>query len=97
MGLVVAVGGGKSKAEAALAVLSTQRQDIYITDEGAAREMLRCLQKRGNCRVSQSQLKEEWLEMAIRVGINGFGRIRPRRSSHCILDEETSSLSRSTT
>lgn len=42
--LVVAVGGGASKAEAALAVLSTQHQDIYITDEGAAREMLRRLQ-----------------------------------------------------
>jgi Transcriptional regulator, contains sigma factor-related N-terminal domain len=44
--LVVAVGGGKSKAEAALAVLSTGHQDIYITDEGAAREMLQRLDKR---------------------------------------------------
>ncbi len=42
--LVVAVGGGGSKAEAALAVLSTQHQDVYITDEGAAREMLRRLE-----------------------------------------------------
>lgn len=41
--LVVAVGGGRSKAEAALAVLSTKHQDVYITDEGAAREMLRRL------------------------------------------------------
>lgn len=41
--LVVAVGGGRSKAEAALAVLSTQHQHVYITDEGAAREMLRRL------------------------------------------------------
>lgn len=48
--LVVAVGGGKSKAEAALAVLSTQHQDVYITDEGAAREMLRRLDERGNRR-----------------------------------------------
>jgi len=41
--LVVAVGGGRSKAEAALAVLSTKHQDVYITDEGAALEMLRRL------------------------------------------------------
>lgn len=41
--LVVAVGGGRSKAEAALAVLSTQHQHVYITDEGAARAMLRHL------------------------------------------------------
>lgn len=38
--MVIAVGGGYSKAEAALAVLSTGHQDIYITDEGAARRML---------------------------------------------------------
>ncbi len=37
---VIAVGGGHSKAEAALAVLSRHQQDIYITDEGAARAML---------------------------------------------------------
>ncbi len=43
--LVVAVGGGRSKAEAALAVLSTQNQDVYITDEGAALEMLRRLER----------------------------------------------------
>jgi len=48
--LVVAVGGGKSKAEAALAVLSTQHQDVYITDEGAAREMLRHLDERASRR-----------------------------------------------
>lgn len=41
--LVVAVGGGRSKAEAALAVLFSHHQDVYITDEGAAREMLRRL------------------------------------------------------
>lgn len=38
--LVVAVGGGRSKADAALAVLSSHHQNIYITDEGAAKEML---------------------------------------------------------
>ncbi|MGI6081674.1 MAG: sugar-binding transcriptional regulator [Limnochordia bacterium] len=38
--VVIAVGGGRSKAQAALAVLSTGHQDIYITDEGAARRML---------------------------------------------------------
>lgn len=38
--LVVAVGGGRSKADAALAVLSSRHQDVYITDEGAARTML---------------------------------------------------------
>lgn len=40
---VVAVGGGHSKAEAALAVLKTTYQDVVITDEGAAKEMLRRL------------------------------------------------------
>ena len=40
---VIAVGGGRSKAEAALAVLSTGHQHIYITDEGAARQMLEAL------------------------------------------------------
>lgn len=44
--LVVAVGGGRSKADAALAVLSTRHQDVYITDEGAATEMLSRLQGR---------------------------------------------------
>jgi len=38
--VVIAVGGGHSKAEAALAVLSTHLQHVYITDEGAARAML---------------------------------------------------------
>lgn len=38
--LVIAVGGGHSKADAALAVLSTGRQNVYITDEAAARQML---------------------------------------------------------
>jgi central glycolytic genes regulator len=37
---VVAVGGGRSKAAAALAVLFNQYQHVLITDEGAARGML---------------------------------------------------------
>ena len=73
--LVVAVGGGKSKAEAALAVLSTQHQDIYITDEGAALEMLRRLRERGRRGTSQRDRSRRNRKMAIRVGINGFGRI----------------------
>lgn len=40
---VIAVGGGQSKAGAALAVLVSHHQDIWITDEGAARQMLRML------------------------------------------------------
>ncbi|NLK08022.1 MAG: hypothetical protein GX316_04905 [Firmicutes bacterium] len=36
---VVAVGGGRSKAEAALAVMSNHYQHVCITDEGAARLM----------------------------------------------------------
>lgn len=44
--LVIAVGGGHTKADAALAVLSTQHQDVYITDEGAARQMLEKLSRR---------------------------------------------------
>ncbi|NLV91792.1 MAG: hypothetical protein GX030_05270 [Firmicutes bacterium] len=38
--VVIAVGGGKSKAEAALAVMSNRYQRVWITDEGAARQML---------------------------------------------------------
>lgn len=40
VGLVIAVGGGHQKANAALAVLCTQHQHVFITDEGAARAML---------------------------------------------------------
>ena len=36
---VVAVGGGHTKAEAALAVMSNRYQHVCITDEGAARLM----------------------------------------------------------
>lgn len=39
IGEVIAVGGGKGKAEAALAVLSSKYQHVCITDEGAARLM----------------------------------------------------------
>lgn len=39
-GQVVVVGGGRSKAEAALAVISTGYQDVLITDEGLAWRML---------------------------------------------------------
>lgn len=46
--VVIAVGGGKSKAAAALAVLISHHQDIWITDEGAAREMLRKLREKEN-------------------------------------------------
>lgn len=56
--LVVAVGGGTSKAEAALAVLSTGHQDIYITDEGAASEMIRLLNERGRHTTSQNTKEE---------------------------------------
>ena len=38
---VVAVGGGRSKAWAILAVLSTGRCHVCITDEGAARKVMR--------------------------------------------------------
>ena len=43
-GEVVVVGGGRSKAEAALAVISTRYQHVFITDEGAARRMLELLE-----------------------------------------------------
>lgn len=45
-GEVIAVGGGKSKAVAALAVLVSHHQDIWITDEGAARAMVKKLRER---------------------------------------------------
>lgn len=41
IGKVVAVAGGRSKAWAILAVLSTGRCHVYITDEGAARKVMR--------------------------------------------------------
>jgi central glycolytic genes regulator len=39
MGEVIAVSGGHSKASAAAAVLSCHMQDVFITDEGLAREL----------------------------------------------------------
>ena len=44
---VIAVGGGSHKAEAALAVLSSGYQDVFITDEGAGRLMLEILARGG--------------------------------------------------
>lgn len=43
---VLAVGGGHTKAEAALAVMSHRYQDVCITDEGAARAMLAIIERR---------------------------------------------------
>lgn len=45
IGEVVAIGGGKSKAPAAAAVLSCKMQDVFITDEGLARELVQILPK----------------------------------------------------
>jgi len=42
---VIAVGGGRSKAEAAIAVMSHRYQNVCITDEGAAREIMRILKQ----------------------------------------------------
>lgn len=44
---VLAVGGGKGKALAVIAVLSQRLQQTLITDEGAAREVLRILSTEG--------------------------------------------------
>ncbi len=44
IGKVVAVGGGRSKAAAALAVMSNRYQHVCITDEGAARLMMASLE-----------------------------------------------------
>ena len=49
---VVAVGGGCSKAEASLAVISSGGQDVFITDEGAARTLLEILEGRDRRRLS---------------------------------------------
>lgn len=40
IGTVIAVGGGASKAEAVVAVMSHHYQDILVTDEGAARRII---------------------------------------------------------
>lgn len=44
--LVVAVSGGKDKAEAILAMMATQHNDILITDEGAANRILHLLKSK---------------------------------------------------
>jgi central glycolytic genes regulator len=44
IGTVVGVAGGKSKAKAILAVSRATRQDVLITDEAAANEMLKLLE-----------------------------------------------------
>ena len=41
IGTIIGIAGGKSKAAAILSVLRASRQDILITDEAAAHEMLR--------------------------------------------------------
>ena len=43
IGEVVAIGGGRSKAPAAAAVLSCRMQDVFITDEGLARQLVEIL------------------------------------------------------
>lgn len=43
MGCVIAVAGGKSKGEAIVSVLRYGHEDILVTDEAAAKEMLRYL------------------------------------------------------
>ncbi|MEG1159243.1 MAG: sugar-binding domain-containing protein [Acidaminococcaceae bacterium] len=43
IGTVIGVGGGKSKAAAILSVIRASRQDILVTDEAAARDMVQML------------------------------------------------------
>ncbi|BAS27142.1 sugar-binding transcriptional regulator [Limnochorda pilosa] len=61
---VVAVGGGRSKAEASLSVISTGGQDVFITDEGAARTLLEILEYRER---SAGPLRTEVSEAGIGV------------------------------
>lgn len=49
---VIAVGGGSSKAQAALAVLAPHYQKICITDEGCARAMLDLVRQQRNQEVA---------------------------------------------
>ena len=42
---MIAVAAGKRKAEAIIAVLKHDRHALLVTDEGAAREMLRLLRQ----------------------------------------------------
>ena len=41
IGTIIGVAGGRSKAAAILSVIRASRQDILITDEAAAREIIR--------------------------------------------------------
>lgn len=41
IGIIIGIAGGKSKAAAILSVIRASRQDILITDEAAAREIIR--------------------------------------------------------
>ena len=41
---VMGIGGGRSKGRAILSVLRSGQDDILVTDEAAAREIIRCLQ-----------------------------------------------------
>ena len=41
IGTIIGIAGGRSKAEAILSVIRASRQDILVTDEAAATEILR--------------------------------------------------------
>ena len=41
IGTIIGIAGGKSKAAAILSVIRASRQDILVTDEAAATEILR--------------------------------------------------------
>lgn len=44
IGTVIGVAGGRSKAAAILSVIRASRQDILITDEAAAQDIVRMLE-----------------------------------------------------
>lgn len=44
IGTVIGVAGGRSKAAAILSVIRASRQDILITDEAAAHDIVRMLE-----------------------------------------------------
>lgn len=44
IGTVIGVAGGRSKAAAILSVVRASRQDILITDEAAAHDIVRMLE-----------------------------------------------------
>ena len=41
IGIIIGIAGGKSKAAAILSVIRASRQDILVTDEAAAHEIMR--------------------------------------------------------